>query len=173
MPRRHKPPPDDGDADEFARAMADVTPVAPDPRGRVRSAPPVTAPPITKTRNTRNPSKDLEEGAAGDFAVSGVDQRTLRKLKRGDIQATARLDLHGQTTAEATATLGRFIDTSVHRHRCVCIVHGRGLHSEGNVPILKTRVRDHLRRHRGVLAYTDAPRSDGGSGAVYVLLRKN
>jgi DNA-nicking Smr family endonuclease len=51
-------------------------------------------------------------------------------------------------------------------------VHGRGLHSKGNVSVLKTRVRQCLRRHQAVLAYADAPRKDGGSGAVYVLLRK-
>jgi DNA-nicking Smr family endonuclease len=66
----------------------------------------------------------------------------------------------------------RFIDAACHRHRSVCIVHGRGLHSEGNVSVLKTCVRECLRRHRAVLAYSDAPRTDGGSGAVYVLLRK-
>jgi DNA-nicking Smr family endonuclease len=46
------------------------------------------------------------------------------------------------------------------------------LHSEGNAPILKTRVREYLRSQPAVLAYADAPASDGGSGAVYVLLRK-
>jgi DNA-nicking Smr family endonuclease len=170
MPRRHKPPPEDADADEFTRAMADVTRVRSDPRGRVRPAPPMTTrPPSTPSPPAR---KEIEEHAESDFAAPGVDRRTLRKLKRGDIQATARLDLHGQTAAEAAATLRGFLDTSGVRHRCVCIVHGRGLHSEGNVPILRTRVREQLRRHRAVLAYTDAPSSDGGSGAVYVLLRK-
>jgi DNA-nicking Smr family endonuclease len=66
----------------------------------------------------------------------------------------------------------RFIDHGRPHCRCVCIVHGRGLHSEGRISILKTRVRELLRHHRSVLAYADAPRADGGAGAVYVLLRK-
>jgi DNA-nicking Smr family endonuclease len=66
----------------------------------------------------------------------------------------------------------QFIDIQRQRHRCVCIVHGRGLHSKENVSVLKTRVRQYLRRHPAVLGYADAPRTDGGSGAVYVLLRK-
>jgi DNA-nicking Smr family endonuclease len=67
----------------------------------------------------------------------------------------------------------RFLDNSRHAgHRCVCIVHGRGLHSEGRAPVLRTRVRLVLTTHRAVLAYADAPSSDGGAGAVYVLLRK-
>ena len=77
------------------------------------------------------------------------------------------------TAADARASVARFIENSRHRrHRCVCIVHGRGLHSEGNESILRASVRKYLRSHRSVLAYADAPRSDGGAGAVYVLLRK-
>jgi DNA-nicking Smr family endonuclease len=102
-----------------------------------------------------------------------VDRRELRKLKRGEYPVQGRLDLHGMTAAEARASAGRFIDDSRHLHRrCVCIVHGRGLHSEGKVSVLKSPVRALLKSHRGVLAFADAPSSDGGAGAVYVLLRK-
>ena len=105
-----------------------------------------------------------------DFAAHGVDRR---ELKKGEYIVRDRRDLHGMTGADALASVERFIENSGHAgHRCVCIIHGRGLHSEGNPPILKPRVREYLRSHRSVLAYTDAPVSDGGSGAVYVLLRK-
>ena len=76
------------------------------------------------------------------------------------------------TVAEAGASVQRFLDASRGRHRCVCIVHGQGRHSGGNVSVLKPRVRDWLRGHPAVLGYADAPKSDGGAGAVYVLLRK-
>ena len=159
---------DDGaDAEAFARAMSGVTPLGPDPRGRVRRAPPVTTP------RKPPPSTDAAAESGEDFATDGVDRRELRKLKRGDHPVDARRDLHGMTSAEACAEVRRFIDKSRHRrHRCVCIVHGRGLHSQQNVAILKTHVRECLRSHPAVLAYVDAPRSDGGAGAVYVLLRK-
>jgi DNA-nicking Smr family endonuclease len=111
---------------------------------------------------------DAEEA----YAAPGVDRRELRKIKRGDYAPGSRLDLHGQTAEEAIASVNQFIDSRRHRHRCVSIVHGRGLHSKGNVSVLKSRVREYLRRHPAVLAYADAPRTDGGSGAVYVLLRK-
>jgi DNA-nicking Smr family endonuclease len=108
-----------------------------------------------------------------DFVAKGVDRREIRKLKTGEYVVRDRRDLHGMTGAEALDSVGRFIENSRHRgHRCVCIIHGRGLHSTGNQPILKARVREYLRSHRSVLAYADAPVSDGGSGAVYVLLRK-
>ena len=94
-------------------------------------------------------------------------------LKRGDFVVEGRLDLHGMTAADACASVRRFIENSRRRERrCVCIVHGRGLHSEGNASILKPRVRECLRASSSVLAYASAPRSHGGAGAVYVLLRR-
>jgi DNA-nicking Smr family endonuclease len=156
----------DSDADAFAREMADVVPIAPDPRGRVRAAPRTAVP-----RAVERPADDADSG--DDFATNGVDRRELRKLKRGDHPVDARLDLHGLTATEADADVCRFIDASRHQHhRCVCIIHGRGLHSARQVAVLKTRVRTRLRSHPAVLAYVDAPQSDGGPGAVYVLLRR-
>jgi DNA-nicking Smr family endonuclease len=111
-------------------------------------------------------------GAEESYVAPGVDRRELRRIKRGEYAPGCRLDLHAQTAAEAVANVKGFIDSRRHRDRCVCIVHGRGLHSKGNVSVLKARVREYLRRHAAVLAYSDAPRNDGGSGAVYVLLRK-
>ena len=133
----------------------------------MRSAPPVGPP--------RNPPQRTEQAhlSDNDFVAQGVDRREIRKLKKGEYIARDRRDLHGMTAADALASVGRFIENSQHSgHRCVCIVHGRGLHSKDNPPILKTRVREYLRSHRSVLAYADAPGSDGGAGAVYVLLRK-
>ena len=160
---------DASEAAEFTTAMADVIPLAPDPRGRTHPEKPIYAPRPAVTPSTG----DDFDGPDEDFAVPGVDRRELKKLKRGDYPAQGRQDLHGLTAADACASAGRFLAESRHsRHRCVCIVHGRGLHSEGKLAVLKTSVRAYLRTHRSVLAYADAPRSDGGPGAVYVLLRK-
>ena len=155
------------DVDAFALEMRDVVPLEPDPRGRVRSVAPISPQPHSPQRTEQADVSDH------DFVAHGVDRREIRKLKRGEYSVRHRHDLHGMTGAEALASVRRFLENSRHAgHRCVCIIHGRGLHSKGNPPILKTRVREYLRSHRSVLAYTDAPGSDGGSGAVYVLLRK-
>ena len=157
---------DASDAAAFRLEMADVVPLGPDPRRRVRHAPRISAPAAP------TPPDIHDDGGDDAFAAPGVDRKEIRKLKRGEYAAGDRYDLHGMTAADACASVERFIDSSRHsRHRCVCIVHGRGLHSEG-IPILRARVRKYLRSHRSVLAYADAPRSDGGAGAVYVLLRK-
>lgn len=162
----------DADAEYLARAMENVTRLAPDPRNRVRAAPGFRSPraPTSSASSSSKPG----EGDSSDagFVSDGVDRRELRRLKRDQHSPSRRLDLHGMTAAQAVVSLKRFIDHDCHRHRCVCIVHGRGLHSKGSVSILKARVREWLRQHPSVLAYTDAPASDGGTGAVYVLLRK-
>jgi DNA-nicking Smr family endonuclease len=158
----------DADAEAFAREMRDVVPLRPDPRGRVRAAPRPSAPPASASR------RDDAGESADAFAAPGVDRREIRKLRRGGYPAADSRDLHGMTAAHASAVVHQFIENSRRRGlRCVSIVHGRGLHSEGHAPVLKIRVREYLRSQRAVLAYSDAPRSDGGPGAVYVLLRKS
>jgi DNA-nicking Smr family endonuclease len=154
------------DEEVFVQEMRDVVPLEPDPRGRVRSVLPI-GPPHHLPQQT-----EPAEVTDHDFVADGVDWCEIRKLTKGEYIVRARRDLHGMTRAEAVANAGWFIENSRHnRHRCVCIIHGRGRHSKGQ-PILKTRVREYLRSHPFVLAYTDAPRWDGGSGAVYMLLRK-
>src|SRR5690606_7306075 len=64
-------------------------------------------------------------------AVPGLDKRILRRLRRGDYAVQAHLDLHGLVRSEAKEALSGFIAESRWRgHRCVLVVHGRGLHSK-------------------------------------------
>jgi DNA-nicking Smr family endonuclease len=56
-------------------------------------------------------------------------------------------------------------------HRCVRIIHGKGYRSGARGPVLKTAVNLWLRRHMDVMAFTSARTIDGGTGALYVLLR--
>jgi DNA-nicking Smr family endonuclease len=167
LPAADRPDAAAADVAAFAREMRDVVRLEPDPRGRVRTAAPIS--PLGHSPQQAEHA-DVPDN---DFVAHGVDRREIRKLKRGDYIVRDRRDLHGMTGADALTAVGRLIENSRHRgYRCVCIIHGRGLHSTGNPPILKTRVREYLRSHRSVLAYTDAPASDGGAGAVYVLLRQ-
>jgi DNA-nicking Smr family endonuclease len=155
------------DDEEFARAMADVVPLPADPRGHVERK--ALAPAV---RQAGEPSP--EPGPAPDaYVAAGVDHREIRKLRRGEHTVRSRLDLHGMTIPEAGKSVGRFIENSRHaRYRCVCIIHGKGLNSAGGVSLLKAPVRDVLMRSVSVLAFAPAPSSDGGTGAVYVLLRR-
>ena len=159
--------------EDFARAMADVVRLPPDPRERVRPIPFVGTPAPSTPSLPPSPGLDSDESPDAGFVAPGIDRRELRRLKHGEYRPDSRLDVHGMTAAEAVAAVTRLLDNGRHaRQRTVAIVHGRGLHSEGNVAVLKTRVREYLRQHQAVLAYADAPRDDGGPGAVYVLLRR-
>ena len=171
-PKRTRMVDSDSAIDPLAEAMADVIPLTPDARERVRAAPPVAARHRATAPAASSAAQDDGTGAEEGYVAPGVDRRELRKIKRGDYAPGSVLDLHGRTAAEAVASVRQFIDSRRSRHRCVCIVHGRGLHSKDNVSVVKTRVRHYLRQDPAVLAYADAPRTHGGSGAVYVLLRK-
>jgi DNA-nicking Smr family endonuclease len=77
---------------------------------------------------------------------------------------------------EAKEALVRFVfDARSRGKRCVLIVHGRGLHSKDQIPVLKASLQtwlSHGKLAERVLAFTSARPHDGGAGAVYVLLRK-
>jgi len=60
---------------------------------------------------------------------------------------------------------------AIHRVRCARIIHGKGIRSSSAQPVLKQKVNYWLRLHDEVLAFCSATRGDGGTGAVYCLLR--
>jgi DNA-nicking Smr family endonuclease len=107
--------------------------------------------------------------------ADGVDKRTWRKLAQGDFAVAAELDLHGQTGAIAEERTVRFVVASrAAGHQAVAVVHGRGLHSGQEGPVLKDRVlalltEGPVREH--VLALASAPWRLGGPGVTLVLLR--
>jgi DNA-nicking Smr family endonuclease len=109
-------------------------------------------------------------------SVQGLDPGLVHRLRRGDYAVEAHLDLHGLDRHEAKQALRDFIVQSrKDGKRCVLVVHGRGLGSKDGVPVLRERTRDWLSRGgigRQVLAFTSARPADGGTGAVYVLLRR-
>ncbi|MGB5438982.1 MAG: Smr/MutS family protein [Gammaproteobacteria bacterium] len=106
------------------------------------------------------------------FARSGVQQRQLQRLRRGQLPIGAELDMHGMTTVVARNAIAHFINRCRDQHiRCIRIIHGKGYSSGGDAPILKNRLNSWLRQHHDVLAFSSTPDRDGGTGAVYVLLR--
>jgi DNA-nicking Smr family endonuclease len=108
--------------------------------------------------------------------VSGLDHQLVRKLRRGDFAVQGHVDLHGMTRDEAKQAVERFLRSSRSAgKRCVLVVHGRGLHSKDQLPVLKDALRTWLstaRFARHVLAFATARPADGGAGAIYVLLRR-
>ncbi len=106
------------------------------------------------------------------YRRAGVRDQTLRKLRRGLVPVEDELDLHGLNQARAREMLADFIALSrAERRRCVRIIHGKGTRSGARGAVLKSAVNEWLRRHFDVMAFTSAKAIDGGTGAVYVLLR--
>ncbi len=115
---------------------------------------------------------DSETGDELVYLRDGMQSQTLRKLRRGHWGIQSELDLHGHTTTEARSAVAAFLrKCTCEGTRCVRIIHGKGLRSKNNEPVLKTRVGTWLRQCDEVLAYCQARQADGGGGAVIVLLK--
>lgn len=107
------------------------------------------------------------------FHRSGVQHRVLVELQRGELRSEAELDLHGLNQEQAHQALHRFLMRAFEqRLRCVRIIHGKGARTLEHVPILKNKVNQWLRRYEFVLAFCSAKASEGGTGSVYVLLKR-
>jgi DNA-nicking Smr family endonuclease len=106
----------------------------------------------------------------------GLDPRVVKRLRRGEFAVQAHVDLHGMLKDEAKAQLEAFLAKSRQQgKRCVLVVHGRGLHSKDQVPVLKEALKRWMhtaRFARHVLGFATARPHDGGAGAVYVLLKR-
>jgi DNA-nicking Smr family endonuclease len=97
----------------------------------------------------------------------------MQRLRRGHYKPRAHLDLHGNTLEQAGSELKAFLHDCLRRGvQCARIVHGKGRGSRSGIPVIKTAVDRWLRRRQEVLAFASAPSFDGGTGAVYVLLRR-
>ena len=117
----------------------------------------------------RAPERDGEQL----FVRAGLQQKQLRRLRRGQIPVDAEVDLHGMRLREAHALLDRFMaDCRSRGRRCVRIIHGKGNRSQKKQPVLKGKVNGWLRQKDEVLAFCSARRADGGTGAAYVLLKR-
>jgi DNA-nicking Smr family endonuclease len=120
------------------------------------------------------PILDHPEYIEGWVGLAG--QRFLASLRNGVYSIQAAIDLHGMSRMEARAAVEEFIiGMSRQRSCCVKIIHGRGINSPNDKAVLKEHLQDWLATRRmshHVVAYASAPYTDGGVGAIYVLLRR-
>lgn len=188
MTRRRETPPqatgqDAGDQDDAALFREAIGPVRelPAPPAPPRPPPPRAVPRMA-ARDDAQAHDEFRRMLAADTLEAGdslawrrddVPGRVLQRLRRGLYAAQDELDLHAADAARAEAMLRAFLaDASRGGFGCVRIVHGKGLHSESGVPVLKNLVDRMLRQRADVLAFASAPAAQGGNGAVLVLLRR-
>jgi len=165
----------------FTRAVGKVAPIANQER--------VWSPP--QRPSTRPLQQDLDDEAvmhesmSDEFDIStlldvddqlsfrrpGIGTDVTRKLRKGEWSIQGQIDLHGLRSDEARNAMGQFIrDAKRMGWRCVRVVHGKGLGSPGKEPVLKSKVQRWLVQKNEVLAFVQAKPSDGGGGALLVLL---
>ncbi len=119
-------------------------------------------------------SENIEIGDELFFFRPGVQRSLMRKLRRGQLDVGAELDLHGMSTKEARQSLLSLLyECQQLGIRCIRIVHGKGKSSKNRQPILKNKINHWLPQLDDVLAFCSARPEDGGVGAVYVLLKRS
>jgi DNA-nicking Smr family endonuclease len=173
-------------------AMQGVKPLAGERPGRVTATTPKVA---SRTAQTAPFGRSAEDEARarlddlvaqdvnfriereGEFvraARSDAPPRVVRELGRRT-HASETLDLHGQTQREAQESIVRFV-RRVHKLglSVVCIVHGKGQHSEGGLSVLRDvaiRALTNTAAAPLVYAFVTAPDVCGGTGALLVELK--
>ena len=135
------------DDELFRRTMADAKPI----KSETRVEPPRRRPKPKAHLSRADEGRVLDESMRGDldemeqfsgealrFHRPTVGRRTMRKLARGNYAVQAEIDLHGMTVLEAKPRLAEFIEECARSgHRCVRVVHGKGLGSGQRGPVLK------------------------------------
>ena len=114
----------------------------------------------------------LDTDESLSFRRPDIGPEVVRKLRRGVWALQAQLDLHGLRRDEAREQLAAFLREATRGGlRCVRVIHGKGNGSPGREPVLKAKVKSWLVQKEEVIAFVQARASDGGNGALMVLLR--
>jgi DNA-nicking Smr family endonuclease len=114
----------------------------------------------------------LDEDPSLSYAREGVGPDVVKKLRKRHWPVQDELDLHGMTRDQARDQLTDFLHRADRRGvRCVRIIHGIGYGSAGGEPVLRGIVHSWLVQKSEVVAFCVAGRSDGGNGALIVLLK--
>lgn len=181
------PAQDSAESSMFFQAMQGVAPVA--GSGRQIQPPPPPAPATDPEDGDDADAKLMRQAVQGAIEfdlelsdeymrgyVRGLDSKIFHQLKAGSLSVEGHLDLHGQNADQARDALMFFMRESyLTGKRVVLVIPGRGKNSPGGLGILRTEIQSWLTREplrRIVLAFCTAQPRDGGTGALYVLLRK-
>jgi DNA-nicking Smr family endonuclease len=168
--------------ESFLEMMDGVTPLT-----QNKIDPDATPKPKLPRRSTTREAETNEHSSLGElqnvtpvsadevlsYVSGGIQQKLMVKLKKGLYPFEGKIDLHGATVRQAGKELDLAInDAYTHGLRCILVVHGRGKGSLDNKPALKTHVNQWLRELPQVLAFHSAQSRHGGTGALYVLLKR-
>ena len=173
---------DDDEAALFREAVGEVRPVQDDRIEKTHQAPSPRPSKLIEDEekalaDSLSDHYDPEEIQPGDilsFKRSGIQNQQFRKLRSGHFSVQAELDLHGFILEDARRALLQFIrESQKSGFRVVRVIHGKGHRSSNTGPVLKPMVNNWLRQCDEVLAFHSAQPRDGGTGAVYLLIKRH
>jgi len=164
------------DTDLFSQAMQDVKPLTSDKASLKKKPSPIKKREQVSRQKISDTLSDEFIPDCEDFLEfmrPGVQKSYLKQIRNGKIDIQDHIDLHGYRRDDARRTLLSFLDHAQQQsYKLVRIVHGKGYHSDDSQPVLKAMVNKWLQNIPEVLAFVSATARDGGTGAVYVLLKK-
>ncbi len=173
----------------FVKEMADVAPLKGSDLKQIKRRPLVSDIDFSERRNSA--TKNLldgenflvSEGVAAldafyilDFKREGIQNGVYRKLKQGRYKYDAKLDLHRMSVKQARKEIFVFVEEAcLLGLRMLLLIHGKGraISLENRKSILKGYTNSWLQQLPAVQAFHSAQNKDGGTGAVYILLRKS
>lgn len=171
---------------QFLEEMEGVRPIRRPNRARVETSVQLTPGQLERQRAAvleatpdRNPltADHVEWLGPGDhlsFKRAGIQHGVFKKLRLGQYEIEARLDLHRKTVEEARQEVFNFVREGVRfGARNVLILHGKGERNPDRIAVIKSYLAKWLRELPDVMAYHTAQIHHGGTGAVYVMFRKN
>ncbi len=139
---------------------------------RKKSAPPRAVPPVSADKAPAGKAAAVVAEAPGHREV---DRRTAQKLKKGRYPVDVTVDLHGLTQDAAHKRMRTvLLNAHARQQRCVLVITGKGKSGEGT-GVIKRRVPEWLNEPalRAIILRTETAQPEhGGSGALYVLLRR-
>jgi DNA-nicking Smr family endonuclease len=172
----------DDDARAFAEAMRGARRLRADRPRRVTPQPAPAAAPTARRRRASAPPEAAFVVETNGETVAGrardVAARTIQELRDGEHLVEATLDLHGRSRDQVPGELERFASGArAAGRRVLLVIHGRGLNSDADGPVLRPAVWDWLASpdgaRAGVMVFASAAPRTGGSGATLVLLRRS
>ncbi len=156
------------DLADFQDAMAGATKPKASKPTKVRMLPPLSAAPAAPPKPK---APDLAPGV-----MPGMDRSTARRLKRGQFDIEATLDLHGHTQTAAHRALEAFLSASFNAgRRTVRVITGKGGREDDRPGVLKDAVPrwlNELPMRQWVAGFSYAPRQDGGEGALHIRVKR-
>jgi DNA-nicking Smr family endonuclease len=159
------------------RMVPVVEPEPVEPTQKKSTAPPAAIKPAKQPES----AAPLHMRPVAHPPLAPIERRLVQRVARGQRPIDGAIDLHGKRQAEAHRALLDFVARMHRQHATlVLVVTGKGApdpvpfaeHERGVLRRLVPIWLSELQMRRQVIGFEEAPRQHGGSGALYVRLRK-